>query len=183
MNKNIYKHSLMALAVFALSTITAQADRDDGPAFYIGAGASLTEIDGSKFEFEDSDSSVDLRMGYMFTKNIGLELGYQDFGSFSEGDADLDLDAYSAALVATLPLDNFDLYGKIGASQINGELKIAGNSVADEDAANLFFGGGAEIDMGSLNIFAEYTVTQFDEGQIDTDINRVTVGLKLELPN
>ena len=181
--KKYTKQTLLSLTILALSPLTALADVDDEQAFYIGVGASLTEVDGTDFDFDDSETSLDIRAGYMFTNTIGLEIGYQDYGNFLKGDANFDLDAYSAALVLNLPLSNFDIYGKVGVNQISGDLKVAGETIVDEDATNLFFGAGAEIDMGSLNLFTEYTVTQFDEGDVDADLNRITIGLKLELPN
>ncbi len=184
-NNTMKKRLLIAaltVPALSLAPITSLADTDDGSALYVGLGASLVDIDEAELDFDDSDATADIRVGYMFTNSLGLEIGYQDLGNFSEGNAELDLDAYSAALVANIPLNNFDLYGKLGANRINGELTINGNSIADEDDTNLFFGGGAELDMGSFNLFTEYTITKFDNDNVDTDIQRVTAGIKIELP-
>lgn len=181
MQKNLRLATLI-LPVLTFTPLTAMADKDDGSAFYVGIGASLVDIDDATLNFDDSDATADIRAGFMLTNSLGLEIGYQDLGSFSEGNADLDLDAYSAALVLNLPLKNFDIYGKIGANRINGDLQINGSTVAEEDDTNLFFGGGAELDVGTFNLFAEYTVTKFDNDDIDTDIQRITAGIKLELP-
>lgn len=186
MNKpNCLKNSLtvtaLVLPLFCFHPL-AQADIDDGSAFYVGVGASLINIEDSELNFDDSDTSIDIRAGLMLSNSFGLEVGYQDLGNFSEGDADLALDAYSIAAILNLPLKNFDIYGKVGANRINGDLKIAGRSAADEDDTNLFFGGGFELDIGTFNLFTEYTVTQFDNDSVDTDIQRITAGIKLELP-
>ncbi|MDH3694572.1 MAG: hypothetical protein OER96_08395 [Gammaproteobacteria bacterium] len=96
-----------ALGSVVLTGVTSVlADEDIGWSASITANRASADFeDRSDIDFDDSDTALGIRGGYMFTNLIGVEVGYLDLGDFSaRGDRpgnriDLDADAFSAALV------------------------------------------------------------------------------------
>jgi hypothetical protein len=88
---------------------------------------------GADPDFNSSQVGVQVVAGWMFTENVGAEVGYVDFGSADKEyqlplacnqlgcqsrlwRAEADLDGIQAFLVGSYPLNkSFDLYGKLGA--------------------------------------------------------------------
>jgi OOP family OmpA-OmpF porin len=69
------------------------------------------------FDSDDGDTSYSLRAGSYFNENLGLELGYTDFGSVPRAGGTTKADALSLSLVGKLPLSPaFNLLGKIGTT-------------------------------------------------------------------
>jgi len=135
---------VMAMAVLAPSIALA------GPYVGIGAGGARmesslaelglvpdlttdTDVIGTDPDFSSTDVSFDVTAGWMFGANVGVEVGYTDFGRATqnyklpevcntlgcqerEWTAQIDMSALRAFLVGNLPLnENVDIYAKLGA--------------------------------------------------------------------
>ncbi|RBP50638.1 porin family protein [Arenicella xantha] len=180
--------TIASLSAGLIAPTVSMAD-DTGP--YIAASvnrASANFEDIRDIDFDDSDNAFGLRAGYMFTDLIGVEVAYLDLGEFSApGDGpnnaiELDADGYSAALVLNLSVvDQLDLYVKAGAFRVNANADsfIAGQRLRfDDEATEPFAAFGAEWDLGTLNLFAEYSVVDTDISDLSVDI--ASAGVKLE---
>ena len=172
---------------------------EDDSGFFIAVGVSRIQADASaefndaKLDFDDSDNAYNFRAGVMFTNWIGLEAAYYDFGEFedsledavadlgiSNADVDLDLKGYGISLVGNLPLPYVDLYLKGGVVKLDGEATASafGLSISDErDSTEPFAAIGAELDFGTVNIFAEYSRILDND---DVEVDFATAGVKLE---
>lgn len=187
---------LVAIVTLGFATQTAMAGTlgDDG--FYIAVGGSNARVDARGFS--DSDTAGTLRVGYMFSSIVGLEAGYFELGKFSDsvdeiqalldnalgtrGDVDLDLDAYSLAVVLNAPLALFDLYGKIGVLTADAELTATtsvGRFRRSESATGPLVAVGGELDLGLLNVFAEVARININEDEVD-DLDIASIGVKFE---
>jgi len=179
-----------ALSSVALTGATsALADEDIG--WYAGISANRASADfedESDIDFDDSDTALGIRGGYMFSDIIGVEVGYLDLGDFSaRGDnpgnrIDLDADAFSAALVLNWSVhDQIDLYGKVGAYFVDAKSDsvVAGSRLREDDTETEAFGAvGIEWDLGQFNLFGELSKVDTDVNDLSIDI--VTAGVKYE---
>ena len=172
---------------------------EDDSGFFIALGVSRIQVEASaefnnaKLDFDDSDNAYNFRAGVMFTNWIGLEAAYYDFGEFEDSledavadlgapvtDVDLDLKGYGLSLVGNLPLPYIDLYLKGGVVKLDGKAsaKAFGLELSeDRDSTEPFAAIGAELDFGTVNIFAEYSRILDND---DVEVDFVTAGVKLE---
>jgi len=163
----------------------AQADDDTGG--YIGVGVSRLDADFediADLSFDDSDSTAQVKGGYMFNDIWGVEGGWLDLGDY-EGDSGIEVDAdgfWIAGLANWSVSERWDLYGKLGAVFINAKsdqfVPGIGLVEEDDDETNAFGGVGAEVDFGNWNIFGEFMVMDTDVSDLNIDI--VTLGVKYE---
>lgn len=103
---------------------------NERPGFYLGGGAAFTNVTASNWtsnagssERGDSDYGFTANGGYRFNPYFALELAYLDGGTpeFNDSgfdgrvDTDVDLTAYQATAIGTLPLiERWELYLKLG---------------------------------------------------------------------
>ena len=191
---------LMTTSVSAQNTYQLQDNTaEDDSGFFIALGVSRInaeaspEFNNATLDFDDSDNAYNFRAGVMFTNWIGLEAAYYDFGEFEDSledavaqlgvptaDVDLDLKGYGISLILNLPLPIIDLYVKGGVVKLDGEATASafGLSVsAEEDSTEPFAAVGAELDFGTVNLFAEYSRIIDND---DVEVDFATAGVKLE---
>ncbi len=191
---------LISTTVNAQNTFELQDNTaEDDSGFYIALGVSRisaeasAEFNNAELDFDDSDNAYNFRAGIMFTNWIGIEAAYYDFGEFEDSledavaelgvdnvDVDLDLKAYGLSLVGNIPLPYVDLYIKGGAVKLDGEATASafGLSISDEtDSTEPFAAVGAELDFGTVNLFAEYSRILDND---DVEVDFATAGVKLE---
>lgn len=130
----------------------------------VGAGESSMKDAGEALlgtSFDDSDTGWKVYGGYLFNPtvtlepNIGVELGYIDFGEFtgSGGGASDNWEAtgISLSLVGLLPLEHqFSLLAKIGATRwdVDDQFTVGGIPfAASETGTDFSFGVGAQYDF------------------------------------
>ncbi len=164
---------------------------DDDSGFYGAITANRLSADFkdvNDVNFDESDTAAGIRGGYMFNDYFGVELGYIDFGRYTAGgdrpgnQIDLDADAFNAAIVINFSIaDNIDLYGRIGAYQID----VASSSIVagvmlqeDQDETEAYGALGVEWDLGELNFFAELSKADTDTNDLTIDV--ATIGVKFE---
>ena len=153
-----------------------------GPAFaqgwYIGAGIGQGSVDfpnvPASLSADEKDTVYQVRVGYRFHPNLGVELGYYDMGEYSvsggSGDnritAGADARSLGLSLVGTIPLDRFDLYGRLGyarseVSAIDGlafRQAFGFGGFSQRARENEWFGalGGRFNVTREVGVFAEY---------------------------
>jgi OOP family OmpA-OmpF porin len=89
-------------------------------------------------------TAAGLGLGYSFSKNVGVELGYEDFGKASlngtvSGDAKAK--ATHVSLLLTAPLENdFSIYGRVGAART--DRSVSGTFSGSEKKNEALYGVG-----------------------------------------
>ena len=156
-----------------------------GPAlaqgWYAGLGIGQGTVDFGSVPggvtVDDKDTTYQVRFGYRFHPNLAVELGYYHLGDYGltagSGAATLSASAearsFGVALVGILPLDRFDLYGRVGFAR--SELKASGSfggfSASDRDRENEWYAGvGGRFNVSrEIGVFAEYQ--RHDKLEID----------------
>jgi len=78
--------------------------------YKVGAGSG-------NFNYDDKDTAFKLYGGGMFNQNLGVELGYVNFGEISRAGGDTKAQGVNLSLVAKAPIgERFDVFGKVGTT-------------------------------------------------------------------
>ena len=171
--------------LLAYGAHAVQADDDTG--FYAGIGASRLDAnfqDVDDLDFDDSDTAVQLKAGYMFNDILGVEGGWLDLGDYEGGSGiKVDADAFWLAALANWSVsDRWDLYAKLGAFFIDAKSDqvIPGRGAFNKNETETELGGGVgvEVDFGNWNLFGEYA--RVDTSVNDLRVDIITLGLKYE---
>ena len=135
------------------------------PQFYIGGGAGTGHLNKSASDLtglnnatlDDNDTTWTVRGGWRFSPFAAVEIGYYDFGrykfqgtavgSFVPVDGSARAQSVGISLVGILPINQFDLYGRIGYAHselkfnANGPLGGVANENQRQDEATYGVGG------------------------------------------
>jgi OmpA-OmpF porin, OOP family len=119
---------------------------------YLGLNAGQTDYRLSNglglFSSDNRANAYSITGGAYFTNNLGVELGYTDFGRINRAGGTSRADAFSVSLVGKLPLaQSFNLLGKIGTSYGRTEVSAAAGSgitPGSDNGFGLLVGVGAE---------------------------------------
>ncbi len=125
-----------ALAAALPAVVQAQAYSP----WYIGAGAGQGHLSTSGSDLtgftnanvDRNDTSYTVRGGWRFSPYGAIELGYYDLGKYNfhgtttggvtNVDGQAKAKSYGISIVGVLPIDRFDLYGRVGYA--HSELKV-----------------------------------------------------------
>lgn len=140
----------MSLAPFALAA--------DDNGFSIGLDYGRTEA--KKYcqhitNCHSTDNGPKIEVGYDFTKNFGVELGYTSFGTlFDSNDNSVRLtqksNAITLSLLGTVPINDwFGIYGRVGYARYdtNNSGAVDGVAVKDESGNTPMWGAGAKFNI------------------------------------
>ncbi|MCP4658391.1 MAG: porin family protein [bacterium] len=147
--------------------------------FYFGGslGEKAVLFESSEFDADVDDQPYKLFGGLGLGDHLGFELAYHDFATqvCCAGVADygyvLDVDGYSAAVVAKLPVRRFALFGKLGYllwDEDGERISIAGPESVSRDGGDLMGGAGATFSI--TDHFAarlEWETFKFDDDNAD----------------
>jgi len=136
----VFRNALLAAAVLAAVPAMAQYGRPMSYApFYFGVGAGQGNLNRDAGDLtglnngilDDTATTYTLRWGWRFNPYGAIELAYYDLGKYTfAGDVpltnvringEIKAKAFGISYVAILPMNRFDLYGRIG--YVNSELK------------------------------------------------------------
>jgi opacity protein-like surface antigen len=133
------RNALLAAAVLAALPAMAQYRSMSYSPFYFGVGAGQGNLNRDAGDLtglnngilDDSATTYTIRGGWRMSPYMALEVGYYDLGKYTFSgtvpastvriDGEVKAKAYAISFVGILPLDRFDLYGRIGYA--NSELK------------------------------------------------------------
>lgn len=132
--------SLLAAALLAALPAMAQYGRPTSwSPFYIGVGAGQGNLNRDAGDLtglnngilDDTSTTYTVRGGWRFSPYAALEVSYYDLGKYTFSgtvpattvriDGEAKAKAFGISLVGILPIEMFDLYGRIG--YVNSELK------------------------------------------------------------
>jgi len=209
---NLLCRAACTLALSACATTAALA-KDSGFYFGLGVGQSSFDVERepsgflvvtNSIELDDDDVAIAMSLGYRANPYVGLELSYNDLGDIDLSetgriqtfaptqtgtgvvDVSIGVRGVSLAIVGTLPLQKFELFGKLGAirTEIRGEGRgygIGGTfstfvASASEDTTEALVGVGAGYTAGdSLFLKLEWVRIpnlgdKMDFEEADTDV-------------
>jgi hypothetical protein len=167
---------LAAVAILAAAAV-APAYAQFVPYGYIGGGAgnghlnvSGTDLTGlNDAQVDDKDTAYTVRTGFRFHQMMAIELGYYDLGSYAfhgsgigAVDGTARAKSFGISFVGILPMQNVDLYGRIGFARselkVNASTNLIGTPFNSKEKQNeATYGVGARWNFGrNLGVFAEW---------------------------
>jgi len=167
--------ALLGASTIALAQVPATTAP---PPFYVGVGAGMGHLNRSASDLtglnnatlDDNDTTYTVRGGWRFSPYAAIELGYYDLGrydfhgdrlgSIAHVDGSARAQSVGLSLVGIWPINNFDLYGRIGYA--HSELKFnangpinTGNRNDRQDEATYGVGGRWNFSR-NWGLFAEW---------------------------
>lgn len=157
-------------AVFSTGALAADAG--------LNVGVDLGRAQATKFcdhitNCDDTDTTAKAHVGFDFSPNLGVEVGYVSFGTIfksreNAAAATQKASAFTASALGTINFtDLFGIYGRAGAARYdtNGSGMVSGVPVKDKNGYTPFFGAGVKFNLTeSFALRGEY--------QIYTDISK-----------
>lgn len=190
-----------ALALFgavALSVPSIGMAQGADTGWYVGGsiGQSKFDVDCTgASSCDDSDTAFRVFGGYMFNKNLGIEVGYADLGKlhvagtvppFGLVNADLKATAFDVVAVGVLPIaSSFSLYGKAGMyraeSKLDGSIAGFGSGSQSDSNTDITVTIGAGYDFNpNFGLRAEwqrYMKVGSDSTGGDGDVDVYSIGV------
>jgi OOP family OmpA-OmpF porin len=177
MKKSPHPHlSSLCLAAAALAATGVQAQSSDNSLYgsgnsHIGFSAGLTDYtlgDGTGiFGSDKRTTAYNIHAGSYFTNsNLGVEVGYTDFGKVTRAGGSTKADGINLSLIGRIPLGtSFNLLGKVGTTYARTDVSsAAGSGVAS--------GSATDFDW-SYGIGAEFAFSRQWSGILQYDEHRV----------
>ena len=174
----------MRLALIVAAAVTALPAAAQMPPrfspFYLGVGAgqghlgtSGTDLTGlNNASVGNTETTYTIRMGWRFNPYMGLELGYYDLGKYDfhgqtfvgnqQVDGEAKAKSVGLSFVGTLPLDQFDLYGRIGVARsemkvnANGNFSVQPTNIKDKETEATYGVGGRWNFNPAWGLFVEW---------------------------
>ncbi len=181
--------ALCAVSAHAQSSNTGLANLYGRGTSHIGFNVGLTDYklnDGTGLFGSDNNSTAyNIYAGsYFVDSNIGLEVGYSDFGRVSRAGGHADADGVNISLIGRLPMsESFSLLGKVGGTYSRTHVSAAGGSgvaSGSESGLDWSYGVGAELAFSR-----QWSgVLQYDEhrvsyaGNVDDRIKVTSLGVR-----
>ncbi|MBV2129119.1 outer membrane beta-barrel protein [Arsukibacterium indicum] len=163
--------SLIATSAYANSP----TDNIDHQGIYIGAGYGLLNVKGDEEDFDKEDNASRVFAGAQLNQMFSIEGGYIDFGNYGNSVFNTDLDGYTLALKAGLPVsERFTVYAQGGNIWWKADIN-ATDASDDVDGSDIFYGAGVSFALTqSLSLRLEYT-------RLDVEFDRDEIGILAEI--
>ena len=177
MKKPILTAALVATAIVSAPAL-AQQMTPFNQGWYFGAGigqghlgVSGTDVSGfPNTSVSNTETTYTIRGGWRFMPYMALEVGYYDLGKYSfhstasgtNIDGSAKIKSVGGSLVGILPIDQFDLYGRIGwvRSEVktNASVPLLNTTFNEKDHQNeaTYGVGGRWNFMQNWGVFAEW---------------------------
>lgn len=182
------KKQILAIAIGATLALPLMAQAEG---FYVGGnvGSAKHKLSDSQESINENDTGYKVYGGIAINKYFGAELGYADFGSYTESDSSGSYEAsakstYLAATGTYTITQQFSIFGKVGVAFNKAKYSVTGSGFsasASGDNTNLLLGiGAAYAFTPNMSVVAEYE----DFGKVDKldgaeyKVNMLSVGLR-----
>lgn len=155
-------HFTRLLLSAAVCTVAMSAQAQSGPYGLVAPGSSYVELGIGQsdyslgngtglFNSDDGDTAYSIRGGSFFNANLGMEIGYTNFGKINRAGGTTKAEGINLSVVGRMPVSpSFNVLGKIGTTYSHTNVSSLDSSVA----------AGTEKDFGlSYGIGAEYLIT------------------------
>ncbi len=171
--KNMNK-KLFAAVVLAAVTALPAAAQESGWYAAGSLGRSKYDFDGQAGD--NKDTSYNLGVGYNFSKNVGVEIGYADFGKASvQGVTGQAQSGYIGVILSASLSDAFSVYTRLAAASTNRKISASGYgfSVSDRKTEAFLGLGVGYAFQKNLTGTLEYQTLN------DSDVSAINLGLRL----
>lgn len=173
---------LGVLAALAAAPAAAQEERGIYLGGSAGGGTSKKVCDGAA-SCDKNDDAFKFFGGYVFNRNVALELGYADLGDFVADGTETSVRAMDAAALITAPLsERFAIIGRFGAYRSH----VESSGVITSGTHNTSFTWGLGVQFNAsrnLGLRAEWQ--HFPDigggGTLKDDIDFLSLGVVLRL--
>jgi predicted porin len=129
-------------AAAALSLLASSAFATP-PGYYGGLDVGSTKVDG----LDDNKTGYGAFLGYGFNRFVAVELGYRQLGKGNLYGADVTVKQTHVSVIGSYPLaPQFDVYGRLGYSDIRAEASYGGNTGSATDSGGMY-GVGLNYDF------------------------------------
>jgi hypothetical protein len=142
----------MAMAQSAATGMGSMGSMGPGYVGLSGGPSDFSRQGGGNglFSREDHDTAYSLAMGnYFLSPNLGMELGYTNFGEVSRGGGNTKAEGINISLIGKLPMGaNFNLLGKLGTTYGHTDVSsqpLSGVTGGSESGFDWSYGVGAEL--------------------------------------
>jgi len=170
----------LALSGFALVPLSVSAFEPattvDVRAF-LGAGLGYYRLNDGDF-LEEDESLDDDRFswkvfgGFEVNRVFSMEVGYVDFGKTADGLARMEVDGWTLAGIAAIPVTPFVApYGKVGQLFWDRDREF-GPMTASDDGSNMFYGLGVRFTLADR---ADLRVEYERFSMSDTDLDMASI--------
>jgi opacity protein-like surface antigen len=186
--------SATVLAVAALAAgASAQAQSSNyalnAPgASYVGVNVGKSDFsvgNGSGFySSENGDTAYGINAGSYINNNLGMELGFTDFGKINRAGGTTKAQGFNLSMVGRLPLSpQFNLLGKLGATYGRTDVSAAplsGVASGSESGFGVSYGVGAEYAFNpQMSAVLQYDAHDMKFAGTGRDrVSATTVGLR-----
>ncbi len=142
--RNIFKS--FAFIVMLLAVNAAHATEG----LYAGGELLFTKAD-----LLGTSAGGGLFVGYSFNKNLGVEIGYKDLGSYDYDGFPADAQALQASALISQPItENIDIYARLGVTNVHAAVR---DSAFSKKATGLHVGIGIQyLITETIKLRAEY---------------------------
>ncbi|WP_455223075.1 outer membrane beta-barrel protein [Kaarinaea lacus] len=165
--KNHFKIFLFLLIALLNPLVVHAEDRNRNANFFLTLGRTFIDL----YEEDEKATSLKFGTGYRFSDYAGFEVFYIYYGQISErvdvgNTITLNSSAFVINAIALYPINPlFDLYGKIGVSLWDAELKFQTSTFTDDGTDPIYtLGFGYNIDHDSTIRF-EYERSNYGDAK------------------
>lgn len=188
--------SATVLAAAALTFMAgAQAQSGDSRYSIYGPGAGYVGLNIGKssyslgnglgvFSSDRHDTVYNIYTGSFFNENVGLELGYTNFGKIARAGGTTKAEGFNLSLIGRAPVSqSFNVFGKLGTTYGRTDVSaFSGSGIATGKET----GFGVSYGLGAEYVFSPQlsAVLQYDEHRLkfvsegSDRVNATTVGLR-----
>jgi len=137
------KKWLLATALLVASNASIAS-----PGVYFGVGLGNSKLNETGI---DDETGKKLFAGYQINRFVGIEAGYNDFGSFKSSSigTSSEFDGFEASVLASYPIGaRFSVFGKLGYWAWDYEVENAsGNAISSKSGHDLVHGVGLDFKL------------------------------------
>ena len=164
------KKTILTLGILAAIASTQALAADNK--LYVRANAGQSSYDVGRGFGNKTDSVIGAAVGYTFSPNIGVEAGFNDYGTVRFSGADARAKSLHASLILTAPLNNeFSIYGRAGVSRTDRKDNSFGG--INDDKTELLLGIGAGYSFNkNITGTVEYQMLN------DSKVSAIMAGVK-----
>jgi Outer membrane protein beta-barrel domain len=174
--KKFIRLALVTTAFSAIAAASFSGSAQDSSGFFISAN-----IGPSQYKLDDVEKKNKLLagvgVGYSFTPNVALELGFNDYGKINVDSVNARVSAAHLSLLLSAPVaNNFSVYGRLGVARAEMQAEAFGLNFTERKTKGLY-GIGAAYSFAK-NI--QGTIEVQNQKVVDGDVRALALGLKFK---